>query len=79
MSDISVNLIVLLLKGIPEGLLATFALHAFTRTKVNFEKYLMLSAIYVVATYLIRFVAYNPRSKHCSVTVSFDIKFSVCI
>lgn len=54
MSSISVNIIMLFLKGIPEGLLAPLALHIFTRTKINTIKYLLLSFIYIVTTYLIR-------------------------
>ena len=54
MDGIAVNIIMLLLKGIPEGFLATLALHVFTRTKIDIKKYLYLSFTYVAATYLIR-------------------------
>jgi len=56
MSSIAVNIIVLLIKGIPEGMLAVLALHLFTRTKLHPKKYLFLSFIYIAATYLIRFL-----------------------
>lgn len=54
MNGISTSIAVLLMKGIPEGFMATLALHLFTRTKVQPKKYFMLSLIYIVATYLIR-------------------------
>ena len=54
MNGIAVNIIVLFLKGIPEGLLIVLALHIFTRTKLDLEKYFLLSFIYIAATYLIR-------------------------
>jgi len=54
MNGISVSIIMLLLKGIPEGFLATLALHIFTRTKLDIKKYVFLSFTYVAATYLIR-------------------------
>ena len=54
MDGIAVNVVMLLLKGIPEGLLTAFALHIFTRTRIDFKKYLFLSFVYIAATYLIR-------------------------
>lgn len=56
MDGIASSVAVLLMKGIPEGMMATLALHLFTRTKVDFKKYLLLSFIYILATYLIRFL-----------------------
>jgi len=56
MNGIAVNIIVLLIKGIPEGLLVVLALHIFTRTKVDIKRYLLLSFIYITAIYLIRFL-----------------------
>jgi len=56
MNGISVNIVVLLLRGVPEGMLAVLALHFFTRTKVDIKKYLLLCLIYVSATYFIRFL-----------------------
>lgn len=56
MSGISVNVMVLLLKGIPEGLLVAWAIHIFTKTPVTAKKYLFLSCLYILATYLIRFL-----------------------
>ena len=56
MSDIAVNIVMLLVKGIPEGMLAVLALHIFTRTPLDKRKYLFLSFVYITATYLIRFL-----------------------
>jgi len=51
---IAVDIIMLFLKGIPEGLLVILALHFFTRTKIQPKKYFLICFIYVGATYLIR-------------------------
>lgn len=56
MKNISVNFIVLLINGIPQSLLTVLAVHIFTKTKIYFKKYLLLSLIFAVATYLIRFL-----------------------
>ena len=56
MGEISVSFAVLLIKGIPEGLLATLALHIFTRSKIELKKYFFLSAIYIISTYFVRFL-----------------------
>jgi len=56
MNGISVSLAMLFLKGIPEGLLVTWAIHTFTLSKMNVKQYLLLSLIYISATYLIRFL-----------------------
>lgn len=54
MTGISVSIAVLLIKGLPEGLLVAWAIHIFTGTRVEIKKYFLLSLIYVLATYLIR-------------------------
>lgn len=56
MSGIQVSLPMLLIKGIPECLLVAWALHVFTRTPITVQKYLLLAAIYILSTYLIRFL-----------------------
>ena len=43
MSNISITVAELLLRGIPECLLVMWALHVFTRTKIIPTKYLLLS------------------------------------
>ncbi|NLT39914.1 MAG: hypothetical protein GXX89_05545 [Clostridiales bacterium] len=56
MNQISINLMMVLIKGIPEGLLSVLAIFMFTGTKVYPRKYFLISAILIVATYLIRFL-----------------------
>ncbi|MPM08338.1 hypothetical protein SDC9_54650 [bioreactor metagenome] len=56
MSGISISVTQLIIKGIPEGMLIVLALHFFTRTKIEWKKYFILSAVYIIATYLIRFL-----------------------
>jgi len=54
MNGISITIVELLIKGVPEGLLLILALHLFTRTKIETKKYFALSVSYVVITYFIR-------------------------
>ena len=54
MSNISVNIFVLLLVGIPQSFLTVLALQIFTRTKMDAKKYMLLSIICLASTYLIR-------------------------
>lgn len=54
MSGISISIVELTIKGIPEGLLLILALHLFTKTKIESKKYFILSGSYIVITYLIR-------------------------
>jgi len=56
MSGISVNIIVFLITGIPQGLLSVLAVQIFTGTKIDIKKYLLLSLICIATTYLIRFL-----------------------
>jgi hypothetical protein len=54
MNGISVSLAMFLMKGIPEGLLIVWGIHILTNTNVDRKKFLLLSAVYIVTTYLIR-------------------------
>lgn len=54
MKGISISLIELVIKGIPESLLIILALHLYTHTKINLKKYFALSIVYLILTYLIR-------------------------
>lgn len=56
MHSIAVSILALLIIGIPQCMLAVLALHIFTRTKINLKKYILLSLIYAIAAYLIRFL-----------------------
>lgn len=56
MNGISVNFILFFFKGIPEGFLTVLALYIFTRTKMDIKRYLLLSFILIIGTYLIRFL-----------------------
>ncbi|HNW85371.1 MAG TPA: hypothetical protein PLP25_02030 [Candidatus Limiplasma sp.] len=56
MNGISVSPVVLLINGIPECLLVAWAMYIFTGTPLHAKKYLILSGVYAVATYLIRFL-----------------------
>ncbi len=56
MDGISVGWQMLLIKGIPECLIVAWAIHVFTNTRINWRNYFIMAAIYIVATYLIRFL-----------------------
>ncbi len=56
MDGIAISVTQLLIKGIPEGFLTMLALHVLTRTKIDGKKYSLLSSVYVVLTYLVRFL-----------------------
>ena len=56
MNGISVSLAVLLINGIPECLLVAWGMYIFTNTPFLAKKYFLLSGVYIVATYLIRFL-----------------------
>ncbi|MEA4928825.1 MAG: hypothetical protein VB104_09130 [Candidatus Limiplasma sp.] len=56
MSPISVSPQILLIKGIPECLVVAWAIHIFTRTPLEWKKYLFLAGVYILSTYLIRFL-----------------------
>ncbi len=56
MDGIAVSIAMLLLKGIPEGFLVAWGMQILTSTRVEKKKYLMLSGLYIVITYLIRFL-----------------------
>jgi len=55
-TSIQVSLQMLLMKGIPECFLVSWAIHFFTNTKMEWKKYLLISIVYTAATYLIRFL-----------------------
>lgn len=54
MDNISVNIPVLLLVGIPQSFLSMLAIHLFTGTKITLRKYTILSLLFIAITYLIR-------------------------
>ena len=54
--NIQVSLEMLLMKGIPECFLVAWAIHFLTNTKMERNKYLLISIVYTTATYLIRFL-----------------------
>ena len=56
MDGIAVSVAMLLMKGIPEGLISAWGMLILTNTKVEKKKYLLLSGLYIVVTYLIRFL-----------------------
>lgn len=56
MSGISISLTQLLIIGIPQGFLIVLALYILTRTKINLGKYLSLSVVFTLTTYLVRFL-----------------------
>jgi uncharacterized membrane protein len=56
MDGIAVSIAMLFLKGIPEGFLVAWGMQILTSTRVEKKKYLMLSGLYIVITYLIRFL-----------------------
>ena len=55
-SNSSLTVAELLLRGIPECLLVMWALHVFTRTKIIPTKYLLLSLFQLILVYLVRFL-----------------------
>ncbi len=59
MSNISISLIELLIKGIPEGLLDVLAIYILTKTPFDKKKYILISSIFIVTTYLIRWLPIN--------------------
>jgi len=56
LNGIAISVTQLLIKGIPEGFLMILALHVFTRTKIEMKKYITISVLYIVITYLVRFL-----------------------
>lgn len=54
MGNISVNIPVLILVGVPQSFLSMLAIHIFTQTRIAAKKYITLSLILVAITYLIR-------------------------
>lgn len=56
MSDIAISPTQFFIIGIPQGFLFVLATYIFTNTKFNFKKYIFISSIVTVLTYLIRFL-----------------------
>lgn len=56
MSDISISPAQFFIIGIPQGFLFVLAIYVFTQTKFNVKKYLFMSSIVSLLTYLIRFL-----------------------
>lgn len=56
MDGIAVSLTMFLIKGIPEGFLVALCMHFLLELKVDIKKYIYISLIYVLVTYLIRFL-----------------------
>ena len=56
MNGIAVSPAMLILKGIPEGFIIAWGIHILTDTKPDWKRYLLLSAMYILITYLVRFL-----------------------
>jgi hypothetical protein len=78
MNGISVDINVLLINGVPQSLLMVLALHIFTETKIDKIKYFVLSAIYLIATYLIRLlpIALGVNSVLSLIVIIFTFQFA---
>lgn len=59
MSSLSISLIELLAKGIPEGLLFTWAIFIFSKTPIDKKKYLLISILTILTTFIIRRLPIN--------------------
>lgn len=59
MIGLSVSIVELLIKGIPESFLFVLALFIFTRTKLTLNKYLIMSICFTIVTYLTRWLPIN--------------------
>lgn len=51
---LKISWIELLVKGFPEGFLSVLSIYIFTNTKFNRNKYILLSILMTICTYLIR-------------------------
>lgn len=78
MKGISVDISVLLINGVPQSLLMVLALHIFTKTKVNKNKYFLLSLVYLIATYFIRLlpIALGVNSVLSLIIMIFTFQFA---
>jgi hypothetical protein len=56
MPGISISLIQLIIIGVPQGFLLVGWVYVSTKTKFDIKKYLILSLIFTLATYFIRFL-----------------------
>lgn len=59
MSTLSISLIELLAKGIPEGFLFTWAIFIFSKTPIDKKKYLLISTLTILTTFIIRRLPIN--------------------
>ena len=59
MSSISISLIELIVKGIPEGLLDVLAVFIITRQPFVTKKYIIISVVFILSNYLIRLLPIN--------------------
>ena len=59
MSQLSISLIELLVKGVPEGLLVVLAVFILTKTPFDKKKYALISILFIIITYLIRLLPIN--------------------
>lgn len=59
MSSISISLIELVVKGIPEGLLDVLAVFLLTRQAFVIKKYIIISVVFILSNYLIRLLPIN--------------------
>ena len=51
---LKLTLLEVFFRGLPEGLVAIFAVYAFSKTVLNIKRYLLSSIIFITAVYLIR-------------------------
>lgn len=56
MNGISISLVQLLFKGVPEGFLMTLSFHLFTNTKIEWKRFSFLLSANILLPYLIRFL-----------------------
>lgn len=59
MSSISISLVELLVKGIPEGLLDVLAVFILTQQKFVLKKYVIISVVFIISNYLVRLLPIN--------------------
>lgn len=59
MNGITVSIIELFMKGIPETLLIVFAIHALMNIKIDTKKFCILCILGLITTYLIRLLPIN--------------------
>ena len=79
MNGISISLVQLLFKGVPEGFLMTLSFHLFTNTKIEWKKLTGLAFINIIITYIIRFlpinIGVNTILSLLALIISFNITY----